>query len=159
MELFKSPARFGLGALCATALTACIVSSPVLAQQLAEKVLIGNASEFPESMTSLADGTLIFSSGKQAIYRALPGETKASPWIENAGLRSLLGVFADEKNGTLWTCSNAPRNSTDPTEVRSFDLSTGAAKGTFGVDGGGACNDFAIDADGTLYITETRGGR
>ncbi len=151
----------GLAAvLLAAALLAGVAAGPAAAQAPADKVLIGNAADFPESVTSLADGTLIFgTTGKQAIYRALPGEATASVWIQNVGLRSVLGVFADEATGTLWACSNGARNSPDPTEVRAFDLATGAPKGTVAMEGGGTCNDFAVDADGTLFVTETRGGR
>ena len=44
--------------------------------------------------------------------------------------------------------------------MRSFDLKSGAAKGTYPFpSNGGACNDMAIAADGTVYATESFANR
>ena len=46
------------------------------------------------------------------------------------------------------------------TALRSFDLKTGAAKGTYPFPtNGGVCNDMAVAADGTVYATESFNNR
>ena len=44
--------------------------------------------------------------------------------------------------------------------MRSFDLKTGAAKGTYPFPtNGGVCNDMAVASNGTVYATESFGNR
>ncbi|MGH7489526.1 MAG: hypothetical protein ACRENK_09910 [Gemmatimonadaceae bacterium] len=46
------------------------------------------------------------------------------------------------------------------TALRSLDLKSGAAKGTYPFPpNGGICNDIAIAADGSAYVSESFGGR
>jgi sugar lactone lactonase YvrE len=46
------------------------------------------------------------------------------------------------------------------TALRSFDLKSGAAKGTYPFPpNSGICNDIAVSADGTAYASESFGGR
>ena len=80
------------------------------------------------------------STAKGTIYRAAPGAAQAEPWIQAsaAGLTNVLGVLADDKTNTLWVCQNntggrggAPV--VGQTALRSFDLKSGAAKGTYPV--------------------------
>ncbi len=117
---------------------------------------------FPESITSTSDGTLIIGSlGHGNVSRIAPGKTTAEEWIKagTGGLNGVLGVFADEKGKTLWVCSNNLDNKGEATSAKSFDLKTGAPKGTYPLPGtGGLCNDIAVAADGTTYFTDTRQG-
>ncbi len=121
-----------------------------------------------ENLTSSQDGTVYFgSTAKGTIYRAAPGAAQAEPWIQAsaAGLTNVLGVLADDKTNTLWVCQNntggrggAPV--VGQTALRSFDLKSGAAKGTYPFPtNGGVCNDMAIASDGTVYTTESFGNR
>jgi sugar lactone lactonase YvrE len=83
----------------------------------------------------------------------------AEEWIKpgTGGLNGVLGVFADEKGKNLWVCSNNLENKGEATSVKSFDLKTGAPKGTYPLQGDMAlCNDIAVAADGTAYISDTR---
>jgi streptogramin lyase len=65
----------------------------------------------------------------------------------------------------LWVCQNntggrggAPV--VGQTALRSFDLKSGAAKDTYNFPtNGGACNDMAVAADGTVYATESFANR
>src|SRR6202012_326354 len=63
---------------------------------------------FPESVTSTKDGTLYAGSfNKGGVVKVAPGG-KAEQFVKPgaAGTRSVLGVLADEKSGTLYVCSN-----------------------------------------------------
>jgi sugar lactone lactonase YvrE len=115
---------------------------------------------FPESITSTADGTLIVGSlGHGNVSRIAPGKTLAEEWIKpgTGGLNQVLGVFADEKARTLWVCSNNLDNKGEKTSLKSFDLKTGAPKGTYPLPGDGPlCNDIAVAGDGTAYVADTR---
>ncbi len=116
---------------------------------------------FPESITSLRDGTLIIgSSGLGSIWKIAPGKTTATEFIKagTGGLSTVLGVLADEKLNALWVCSNnLDGKGGSPTSVKTFDLTTGALRSSFGLPGANAlCNDIAVNSDGTAYIADTR---
>jgi sugar lactone lactonase YvrE len=129
------------------------------AQQVTEITLPGTRV-FPESITSTADGTLYAGSlGHGNVLRIAPGSSMAQEWIKpgTGGLNNVLGVFADEKNKLFWVCSNNLENKGAPTAVMSFDLKSGAVKGTYPLPGDQAlCNDIAVASDGTAYISDTR---
>lgn len=134
-------------------------------------ILIDGQSVHPESVTSTAKGALFTGSIRGTIYRALPGESVARPFIvpsaEN-GLRSVFGVLADARAGRLWVCSVpdsfAPRVAgaapPAPSEVAAFDLASGRLIGRWPFPApGGTCNDIAIAKDGSAYASDTPGGR
>ena len=65
----------------------------------------------------------------------------------------------------LWVCSNPnpfkqPRE-TGPSALKAFDLATGALSASYGFPQGEptACNDIAVAADGTVFVSETASGR
>jgi len=133
----------------------------------AEIVITGDKI-FPESMTSTADGAVIFCSiGQHAVYRAPPGSAKADVWIApgTAGLLSTFGVFSDPKSNTLWVCSatspfGPPRTPGSPppppSNLYAFDLKSGAHKAHYPFPTAGSfCNDIAVDAAGNTYATDT----
>ena len=131
-------------------------------------ILIDDVGVFPESLTATATGDLIIgSSAKGTIYRARPGEAKATVWIDpkSSGMAAVLGVFADERSHTLFACSaafGAPPDKADAlSALRAFDLDTGAPKGAYPMPGAAKalCNDIAIAKDGSAYVSETMGGR
>ena len=100
---------------------------------------INDTGVSPENLTSSQDGTVYFgSTAKGTIYRAAPGAAQAEPWIlaSTTGLTNVLGVLADDKTNTLWVCQNATGGRggapvAGQTALRSFDLKSGAAKGTY----------------------------
>jgi sugar lactone lactonase YvrE len=139
--------------------TGALFAQAGFAQAVTEITLPGTRV-FPESITSTADGTIYSGSlGHGDVLRIAPGKTTAEEWIKPGagGLNNVLGVFADEKNKLFWVCSNNLENKGEPTAVISFDLKTGAAKGTYRLPGDMAlCNDIAVASDGTAYISDTR---
>jgi streptogramin lyase len=152
-------------ALGATAgLLACCLLAPGNAAAQPAAIGIPDRS-FPESVTSTSDGTLYFGSfNLGGVMKVAPGG-KAEQFIKpGAGdSRSVLGVLADEKTGTLYVCSNdisgfgVPGPSeTKGAWLKTFDLATGAGKGSFQLkDQKSLCNDIAVGSDGTAYITDS----
>jgi sugar lactone lactonase YvrE len=136
-----------------------IVAGTCAAQNITEITLPGTRV-FPESITSTADGTLIVGSlGHGNVMRIGPGKTTAEEWIKPGagGLNNVLGVYADEKANLLWVCSNNLENKGEATAVKTFDLKSGAPRGSYALPGEGAlCNDVAIGTDGTAYVADTR---
>ena len=122
---------------------------------------------FPEGVAVSSNGTFYIGSMQEgSISRALPGTNKAEPFIEAGanGLVSVIGVYVDESDNTLWACSSDAGHlgygvsnlmGTNPPAVKSFDLTTGEAKGSFILPGGGFCNDLTMDKNGTLYVTDS----
>src|SRR5262245_40902101 len=95
--------------------TACILFA-------AEPAMISIPSKnlFPESITSIKNGTIIIGSwGTNSIWRVPAGTTTATKWIDVSGMGPLLGLLADEKSGRLLVCKAG---------VKTFDLKTGAPK-------------------------------
>jgi sugar lactone lactonase YvrE len=140
----------------------------------AADVVVPGTTDFPESMTATADGTLFFSSlAGGRIFRSAPGATQATEWIKQGsnGLASALGVLADEKSGTLFVCSVdlsgggviIPTGAA-PGALKLFDLKTGAAKGSVPLPPStllkqtALCNDIAVAADGTIYVNDSFSG-
>jgi hypothetical protein len=151
-----------LAAACATTTT----PSP------APDILVDGERVFPESVTSTSDGRVIVGSVFGAVYKAEPGSLVATRWIDveaaDGGDLAVFGVLADEGSDTLWVCSSGnpwgETPTTDPVALRTFDLSSGAAKAVYPFpprEGGGnsVCNDVTIAADGTAYVSDTQGAR
>ncbi len=131
-------------------------------------VLIDDTGVQPENITSSADGRVFFGSMlKGTIYRAAPGAARAEPWIlaSATGLTNVLGVLAHDPSNTLWVCQNSTGGRggapvVGQTALRSFDLTTGAPKGTYDLPtNGNFCNDIAVATDGTVYATESYANR
>lgn len=150
------------------AVVALLSFASVIQAQSRIEVTISDTAVAPENITSSQDGTVYFGSmNKGTIYRAVPGAARAEPWIlgSAAGLTRVLGLLADDKTNTLWVCQNATdgRGGTPvvgQTALRSFDLRTGTAKGSYPFPpNAGICNDIAVSDDGTAYVSESFRGR
>lgn len=115
---------------------------------------------YTESITSTKDGTLVIGSlGKGNVSRIPYGTTNVVEWIKPGanGLNQVFGVYADEKFKNLWVCSDRTGDvGGEAPAVKSFDLKTGAPKGSYPLPGDKPfCNDIAVADDGTAYITDT----
>src|SRR5690606_31359763 len=111
-------------AFCATA--------PAAASDFPDEVIIRDGMVFPENLTSLENGDLVFgSSTSSIIYRARGSETEATPWFDGkaARLGRVLGVLADEPRNILWVCSTSQAEAQadrDLTGLAAFSLADGA---------------------------------
>jgi hypothetical protein len=148
------------GLITASVISGCATVSNAPAAALPQTITIDGERVFPESMTSGADGSVYFGSiGNKMIYRAAPGSDKAEAFVQPGtdSLQSTFGLFADNKTGTLWACSNllGPPGG-PPATLYAFDLRTGAPKGHYPfATKGGLCNDIATTADGMTFATDT----
>jgi len=131
---------------------------------LATEVLISDAKSQPESLTVAPGGVLIVGSASTPfVYKVKPGASAAEKFVDASAEGPgtfFFGMLADASTNTLWTCQLTPVPNTTPvqrhTALRSFDLSTGAAKIRWNLPGeNSTCNDFAIGPDKALYITDT----
>lgn len=165
MSLLRSTAvargvRVGLAAVL------MLISSASVAAPTS--VILPGDHVFPESITSTPDGTLYVGSiGAGGIFRVPRGGLRAVPWIKPGALgsRSIMGVLADERSGTLWACSNdlsamgigvsIPGKGTG-NWLEGFDLKTGEGKISVKLPGKSAfCNDIAVGPDGSIYVTDS----
>jgi streptogramin lyase len=161
-ELLKSLCARALGT-AGLALIVGVASSNIAHAQSAPVGLPDKS--FPESVTSTKDGTLYAGSfNLGGVVKAAPGG-KAEQFIKPGagGTRSVLGVLADEKNNTLYVCSNditgfgvPGPGDTKGAWLKTFDLASGAPKGSFPLkDPKSLCNDIAVGSDGTAYVTDS----
>ena len=126
---------------------------------------------YPESISAARDGTIYSGSIKGIIFRAKPGSGKAVPWIKPSAENGLLGVFGvlvDERGKTLWVCSagNTLRNppAIGDSSLMSFDLGSGQRTGNYVFPKSASapapvCNDITVAHDGTVFASDTPGGR
>src|SRR4051794_24178246 len=140
----------------ASIVNVCLMGVALFAADKILEVSINQPKDlFPESITSLKDGTIILGSVPGGIYKIKPGETEAKPFVarEGNGFTTVLGVLADEKAKTLWVCN------TGPGALKAFDLGTGQSKGSYPMPTGAVCNDIAVSDKGTAYATDTAGAK
>lgn len=152
---------------CTVGVVALTAVSTFVQAQGRTEITINDTGVQAENLTSSQDGSVYFGcTAKGTIYRAGPGASRAEPWIlaERTGLTNTLGVLADDKTNTLWVCQNSTGGRGAPvagqTALRSFDLRSGAARGTYNFpSNGGVCNDMAVAPNGTVYVTESFANR
>jgi hypothetical protein len=163
-----SSMRRWVGVGVALALSLALGGAALAQSGAGKEILIGDAKSQPESLTVAPGGVVIVGSASSPfVYRVKAGAATAEKFIdvstEPAGT-FFFGMLADAATNTLWTCQLTPVPNTTPparhTTLRSFDLTTGAAKIRWNLPGdNNVCNDFAIGPDKALYITDTNPGR
>jgi len=150
-------------ALCAAAFILGISPAGIAR---AETAALGVADKsFPESVTSTRDGTLYVGSFNLGGVTKVATDGKTEQIVKPgaADSRSTLGVLAHEASGTLYVCSNdmsamgvAGPGDTKGAALKTFDLKTGAAKGSFALpDAKSLCNDIVVGSDGTAYVSDS----
>ncbi len=138
---------------------------------------------FPEGSTVDADGNFyVGSMDLGSIVKITDGTPETFIEAdEDNGLVSVLGLFADDDNSTLWVCSSDAGNGqlagAAPVAIKAFDLASGELTGswdwpapsddvldiltgdmaTFVAEAtvNGFCNDITVASDGTLYATDS----
>ncbi|HEY2675663.1 MAG TPA: c-type cytochrome, partial [Steroidobacteraceae bacterium] len=122
-------------------------------------LLVPGERIFPESITSSADGRVFIGSiGARRVFAVKPGANVAEGWTEADSDASLgvFGVYADDKSKTLWACFSGFMPNGSPAVAAAYDLQTAKLKGRYVLPTAGAfCNDIAVGADGTVYVTDT----
>ena len=122
-----------LSSACALAFAVCGAAAAHAATP-EKTVVIDGTGVFPESFDSSSSGALYIGSiANGIVYRALPGQGKAEPWLQKDanGLLNILGVVVDEHAGILWVCSSDPAPGRPATTVKAFDLTSGALKQSY----------------------------
>ena len=143
------------------------IALPAYSEATPNSIELPGERAFPESISAASDGTLYISSlASGGIVRIKPGASTAEPWIKPGAFdsRSTFGVLVDERSNLLWVCSNdmsgkgVPGPSSIPgSYLKGFDLSTGEGKISAALPGShNLCNDMAIAADGSIYVTNSR---
>jgi sugar lactone lactonase YvrE len=163
MEGMLKRANYTTLVFCSVLVTTLLAMAVgIHAAQTRTEITLPGTRVFPESITSMSDGTLIVGSlGHGNVLRIAPGTTQAEEWIKPGagGLNSVLGVYADERSKVLWVCSNKFGDTGEATSLKIFDLKTGAPKNTYALPGDPVlCNDIAVGTDRTAYVTDTRQG-
>ena len=121
---------------------------------------------YPESIAAAPDGTLYLSSlALGGVWRIKPQSTAVEQWIKPGEFssRSTLGVLVDNRAYLLWVCSNDISSSGIPgpssvtgSFVKGFDLASGEGKVSAALPGNATlCNDMAVGADGSLFVTNS----
>jgi sugar lactone lactonase YvrE len=126
------------------------------AQGLDKLVLPG--AYFPESISASPTGALYVSSITTGeIVRFAHGSSTPTTFVSDDVNVGTAGVMVDPLRGVLWACAIDLSFQTQ-SELRAFDLRTGALVASYPMPAGGVCADIAL-AWGDVYVTDTGGGR
>jgi sugar lactone lactonase YvrE len=118
---------------------------------------------YPESLSSSKDGTLYVGNMTDGGVVRIRPNGEPQRWIKPGafGSASILGVLVDEQSDTLWVCSNVLSSVGEKvpgaeSALIGFDLKTGSGKARASFPGEhNFCNDMAIGADGSVYVTNS----
>ena len=126
-----------------------------------ERDLVPEGTAYDPKTRSL----LVSSMHKNKILAIAPdGRVSERVPARTAGLGSVVGIHVDPRRHTLWATSNArydtPTDSS-PAKLYAFDAATGTFRASFAPDGPGPwfLNDITTAPDGSVYVTDTQGGR
>jgi sugar lactone lactonase YvrE len=113
---------------------------------------------FPESISAGPGGELFVSSLTTGeIVRFAPGSSEPTTFVAAGVNVGTAGVMVDPERNVLWACA-VDLSFQTPSELRAFDLTTGALVASYAMPDGGVCGDIAL-AGRDVYVTDTVGGR
>jgi hypothetical protein len=118
---------------------------------------------FPEGITvTAADRMFVGSVATGAIYTVAPNQEVAEPFVLAKTLpqSGVLGMTPSSDGGLLWVCNTDTANA--HADIVGIGVGDGLTKATHHMPDsavGSFCNDLAIGADGSLWATESFGGR
>ena len=122
------------------------------------EVSLAGKEFYPESVTAALNGALFVSSLTTGeIVRLAPGSHRQTTFVDADVNVGTAGVMVDRDRNVLWACAVDLSGQT-PSELRAFDLRTGATKASYAMPIGGVCADITL-AQGDLYVTDTLGNR
>jgi hypothetical protein len=126
------------------------------------------ANFFPEGITISKSGRLYIGSvADGSIYTVAPNALTADPFVAKNTLPkpSVLGMAVSGDNGILWVCNTVtspPAGTLPSAAVVGIGAGDGLVKATHELPAssvGAFCNDIVIAENGTLWATESFGGR
>ncbi|MES1177077.1 MAG: hypothetical protein ABUL62_22335 [Myxococcales bacterium] len=147
----------------ALALTSLIASlaAPTQAKTPARVPELLPLDWYPESLAVGDQGVFYVGSWRQgAVVRIRPGAAQPEVLVPpgSNGLANGQGMLVDNARHLLWVCSGALGFTTVPTTpsaLKSYDLESGAPRGSYPMPDAGYCNDLAQDKRGALYVTDS----
>lgn len=120
---------------------------------------------FPEGITVTSVGRMYVGSvANGGIYTVNPGAEEATPFVPPGGLPkpAVLGMAVSGDNGLLWVCNNDLAASpvvSDIVGIGAADRQVKASHPLAPSPVGAFCNDIVLEPNGTLWATESFGGR
>src|SRR5262245_39693845 len=132
-----------------------------------QKVELPGTDYYPEGIASASDGTLYIGSIMQGIVsKVAPGATTATPFVTvGVSRRGVIGLTVDAPRDLLWLCDSGPKleDAKKAGELVGVRLSDGTEKVRHvlpPLEGKAPfCNDVIVSPDGTVWVTESAGGR
>ena len=144
-------------ALLATSVVVATSSAAARPSSPSELTLPGVAF-FPESIAAAPGGTLFVSSLVTGEIVTFPRGSSTPKTFVPAGVNvGTAGVIVDPKRHVLWACA-VDLSFRTASQLRAFDLRTGALQASYAMPKGGVCADLVL-ARGDVYVTDTAGGR
>jgi DNA-binding beta-propeller fold protein YncE len=144
-----------------------LVGVPLAGDPQAQSIALP-ANFFPEGVTASPVGRLYVGSiADGSIYTVGPTETTATPFLPANTLDkpSVLGMAVNADGSILWVCNTvtaAPAGTLPSAAIVGIDAATRQIKAKHEMPPsavGSFCNDIVISANGTLWATESFGGR
>lgn len=136
-----------------------VVSLSLEEREAGPVISLPDEDAFPEGIASGGDGTLFVGSAASGkIWRIAEGSTEAEEFVgEDVLARGALGMKVDDRRDILWVCDSNPAGPAGGTIV-GINLSDGEVAVRHDMAGNALCNDIIVDAQGTIWATDSFGG-
>ena len=151
MRRMLAVALLAISVVVATSSAAARPSSP-------SALTLPGAAFFPESIAAGPGGSVFVSSLVTGEIVTFPRWSSTPKTFVPAGVNvGTAGVIVDPERDVLWACA-VDLSFQTTSQLRAFDLRTGALRASYAIPDGGLCADLAL-ARGDVYVTDTAGGR